>query len=152
MYRPYDYRFRPKILSFFYRDAKTFAGFVNIDGETFDNINNIVKNFLSFVERPLSPSIAEQYKDDLYYRAMAYVYGLNRQQRLKTYDEKILFLILAVDPDLNILEIYESECRADRIKEEAYKTLGFFNEDFLKAARAYQKKYLPNKDFGSWQY
>lgn len=43
---------------------------------------------------------------ELYYRTLAYLTSINIHATYKTFDERLVFLILTIDPDLNIAKLY----------------------------------------------
>ena len=69
---------------------------------------------------------------------------------LNSAEEKLVFLISAVDPELNLYSIFEEECRVDNIKERALNELGFYNLNIYKLEKLYHQRFLPNKEISPW--
>lgn len=62
---------------------------------------------------------------------------------LNTLEEKIIFLILAIDAKLLMLEIYENECKWDNIERLSKEELGFFDKSMIKLEKLYHKQFVP---------
>lgn len=59
--------------------------------------------------------------------------------------EKVMFAILALDKELQMLQIYEEENKWYDIAMRSYKELGFFNREFVFTERKFHDKLMPEK-------
>lgn len=63
---------------------------------------------------------------------------------------RAIFFIQVIDPDLNILKIYNEECHISKVQERMLQEFGFYNEDIIKFEQAYQRKFFPGMRFDEW--
>ena len=104
--------------------------------------------------------------DDISKKALLFRYATNDESRLTTclydiiyqpnlldlnsIDERIVFLIAAIDPELKLLTIYEEECRTEFIKKRALEEVGFYDKSLIDFERKYKDRFMPDKKLSSW--
>ena len=114
--------------------------------ESFDNISS---NILERIKL-LKEKWCIEAKDPKDLNSLAYNILNNREIRLYTPEEQILFFILVADPDLRLLTIYEEESKRDRINERALKEVGFVSNGLIKSEQLYHDKFEPEKQVSAW--
>ena len=89
--------------------------YTSIRGRFFDrkkdsnNFKNITKEQIEQIKKDVlqrKEIYGDISKSELYYRTLAYLTSINIHTKYKTYDERLLFLIYTMDPDLKIAQIY----------------------------------------------
>lgn len=70
--------------------------------------------------------------------------------KLNSVEEKVIFFISALDPELEALSIYEEESRISSLKKRINEVLGFYYDNLFKLEQLYSKKFIPEKDSYSW--
>lgn len=121
------------------RAAKVVRSFDNISFERYKEINDLVTYWGSETNALGNAKLAS--------------YTLTQQNnilKLKTVKEQILFFIMAVDPELKMLTIYEEESRMPEVKRRILEEFGFDNEDMLRLERLYHDRFCPEKKISTW--
>ena len=113
--------------------------FDDITLERFDNINKLASLFI------YSTNEESRYTTCLY----NIIYQPNLLN-LNNLNEKIVFLISCVDPELNLLTIYEEECKNETIKNRCIKELGFYHKDLIRFENMYKNRFMPDKKISDW--
>lgn len=78
----------------------------------------------------------------------------------KTIKERIAFFITILDPDLNVLRIYEEESKIDKAQERIIEEFDFYhnellnnellNSELLRLEKIYHKRFCPDKKVSIW--
>lgn len=71
---------------------------------------------------------------------------------IKNIYEQLIFFVLTVDPEMNMLKIYEEESKIDDIKGRAIEEFGFYNEYFISLELLYKKRFFPDKKLSEWTF
>lgn len=58
-----------------------------------------------------------------------------------TLEEKVVYLIRGIDPELTILQSYFENCKWHPIKQQALETFGFFSKEFIMLEKQYNEYY-----------
>ena len=74
----------------------------------------------------------------------------NEILKLKNTEEKIAFFILTIDPELELLTIFEEESRTRNVIARSKEELGFYNEALIKIEKMYQARFMPDKKLSIW--
>lgn len=75
----------------------------------------------------------------------------NNLLKLYSVEEQLLFFILAVDPELDYLNIYDDECMWDKIEERIREEKEYFNKDLIFVEKDYCEAFgLENKRKNLW--
>lgn len=142
----YEYQFYKKFLV-----QKKFIQEVNIDYSKklfdaiiyFKNFNSITKDEFNEVKEKALKYIQNN-KDINYTTVIYHLLYQNDILKLKDYKQQFLFLILVIDPELKLLEIYEEECTWKNIEERAKSELNFFDENIIKLEKKFKEKFFNN--------
>jgi hypothetical protein len=81
------------------------------------------------------------------------VYSINNQKELlglNTLAEQYAFFILVVDPNLDMLRIYEEESMIPNVEERIIEEFGYFNKAMLSLEKKYHERFCPNKKLSIW--
>ena len=113
--------------------------FDDITLERFDDINKLASLFI------YSTNEESRYTTCLY----NIIYQPNLLN-LNNLNEKIVFLISCVDPELNLLTIYEEECKNETIKNRCIEELGFYHKDLIRFENMYKNRFMPDKKISDW--
>lgn len=123
-----------------------------------DNSNyiNLVSSFINSFDNISDERFTELYflsslwkNNNIESQYTTCIYNILHQSNLlglKSAEERIIFFIDSVDPDLNLLDIYEQECKIDRIKERSLKELGFYNYSLIKLEKLYKNNFYKNQE------
>lgn len=74
----------------------------------------------------------------------------NNLLQLSNLKEQVLFFIMAVDPTLRMLTIYEEESRIPEVKRRITEEFGFMSDDLLRIERLYHSTFCPDKKISAW--
>lgn len=133
-----------------YSKDNFFNNFANISEERLNEINNIVEQFTKiYIDQKDKPF-------DIYLKALRYIAN-DKELNFKriNYDERILILILVVDPDLNIFKEFLNAYSASNRKESFLpqriitQKFGFFEPYLIKYENSYFRNFLPKPDLVS---
>lgn len=69
---------------------------------------------------------------------------------LNNLSEKLAFLILAGDPELKCLKIYEEESKISEIERRCNEELNYYNELLIKLEKLFHEKFCPEKELSPW--
>ena len=81
------------------------------------------------------------------------LYNLIYQYKLlgiNSLEEKLLFFVCAVDPELKLLSIYEEESKTNIMKLRSLDEVGFYNPNLIKIEKTINKKFMPQKIVSEW--
>lgn len=135
----------------FYSNAKGFSQFEFINADIVEKIKNKVMELLP--ER-----LYPKNSDKRYLQALKYLTDPKTKKVCDSFDEQILFLILAIDPDLTIYSYFlnngyslrESEeirrSKANALVDFIMTRVGYFDPEFIKFEEVFFLKYLKNGD------
>lgn len=119
--------------------SKCIYTFDRITDEQFENIKNIVGIWQSLTED-------ENDSKTCAYNTMMQTSLLG----LKNIHEQLVFFITAIDPELEMLQIFEEESRMPITIERAIERFGFYNEELIKLEKKYLKRFYPDKKVSIW--
>lgn len=98
-----------------------------------DKVNEKVQEYISTV-------------DNYDYKSVSYhLINQNKLIGLESIEEDLLFFLLAIDPELKVLQIYENSCNLKEIKPKIKQEFCFFNLDFIRLEKRYHDIYEPEK-------
>ncbi|MCM1052520.1 MAG: hypothetical protein NC483_00870 [Ruminococcus sp.] len=139
----------------FYSDHKDFKSFENLNNKTTNKIQTTIKILFPETEFPKNSS-------KRYYAVMKYLISTKGDKEFPTYDEKIVFLIEAIDHELSVYyyllhngyspsdeEPLKSK-RAQDLINFIKKTIGVFDSNFLRYEELYFRKFLKVSDIISY--
>ena len=121
---------------------------LNMNLKKFQNFENITderrQEIIDFKNKKYPRIIQIVNPNDLYFYLLFFLNNnnnrLNKDFPLNT-DEKIIFLIECIDPDLEILQIYEWECNINAIKSKIFNKFGFFDINLINFEKRYSEKF-----------
>lgn len=137
--KDYYFKFINKLLTNVTIDSTNYITLLASSIKNFDEIDN--EKFEDIRKK----SLLFSYGIDDNNRYTTCIYDIIHQSKLlnlNTLQEKLVFFISTVDPELKFLEIYEEECKAEIIKYRAFIELGFGNNTILKLEKLYKQKFL----------
>ena len=125
----------PFLLSF----MNQIHSFDRISAERYECLNEKVQMWLSLVS------------DSKDANSLAYnIIKQNHLLKLRNAEECLVFFIVAIDPELKALRIYEEESKREKMEERMIAELGFFDMNLVKAEIAYHKKFTPEMKVSEW--
>ena len=65
--------------------------------------------------------------------------------------EKIILLILCIDPNLKLLQIYQDECTINKLKERCLNEYGFYCKDLFRLEELYRERFCNSLTIDKWQ-
>lgn len=119
--------------------VSSFKSFDNVSIERFESISKMA-DMWNFVVSPDK-------------RFATCTYNLIHQAKLlglKSLEERIIFFIAAVDPDLKLLSIYSDENRTDVMRRRSLDEVGIYNPRLIKIEEQLKEKFMPNKKVSEW--
>lgn len=119
--------------------ASAYKSFDNISQDRFEVISKIA-DVWNYVVNPESKYTTCSY--NLIHQSK--LLGLN------SLEDRIVFFICAVDPELKLLSIYEDENRTNIMKYRSLLELGFYNPRFIQIEKDFRNKYMPDKKVSEW--
>ena len=63
---------------------------------------------------------------------------------------QLIFLILASDPNLDALKIYEEESRMPNVEKRIKEEFGYYNPELLTLEKKFHKRFCPDKELSFW--
>lgn len=81
------------------------------------------------------------------------IYSIQNQKELiglKTPEEQLAFFILVVDPNLDILKIYEEESMTPPTKERILEEFGYYSKALINFEKLYHSRFCPSKMLTPW--
>ena len=111
--------------------SSSIKDFDDIDDERIEEIKKIALLFTYITDN-----------NDRYTTCIYDIIHQSKLLNLNTLQEKLVFFISTVDPELKFLEIYEEECKAEIIKYRAFIELGFGNNTILKLEKLYKQRFI----------
>lgn len=157
---PYILKYEERFFNKFHKDETLVKGVKN----------NRVKKLLAYapIVTSLDKVSEERYKelvslahnweeqnnyDDYNTRLSTIVYNILSQPKvlgLKTMVEQFILFILIIDPNLEMLRIYEEESMIPVIKKQIQERFGFFNQHLINIERQYHQRFCPELEVSSW--
>ena len=114
----------------------------NFDEITYERFKQIQEQVGLYKE---IPNISLTYQTCIYnILYQANILDLNSMQ------EKLIFFINVLDPELKLLQIYSEESTYNNIKQRAIYELGFYFNCLIKIELLYYKRFCPNKKISNW--
>lgn len=113
----------------------------------FESISdNSYKKIIEKAEYYISLSESSNNANDLAYNLVT----LNPLLHFRSIEEVFALFIAIIDPDLNLLKIYEEESIINKIKQRAQEEIGFFDAELIRLEKAYHNRFTPNKKLSIW--
>ena len=87
------------------------------------------------------------------YKTKIATYSIQNQKELiglTTPEEQLVFFILVVDPNLDILKIYEEESMTETIKERILEQFGYYSNALINFEKLYHSRFCPTKMLSPW--
>ncbi len=144
---PYMKQFIPRLITNVNKDySKKFTILAplvnNFDDITNERFEQIQSQAILYKE---IPNINHNFQTCIYnILYQAHVLELTNMQ------EKLIFFINVMDPELILLKIYYEESTNNNIKKRATKELGFFYPCLIKTELLYYNRFQPNKKISEW--
>ena len=69
---------------------------------------------------------------------------------LNTFAEQLAFYILVVDPNLDMLRIYEEESMIPNVEERIIEEFGYYNAELIKIEKKFHQRFCPSKKLSVW--
>ena len=118
---------------------KYIKGFNSTSDERYQALNEKAQMWLSKVSNPKDAN------------SLAYnIFKQNHLLNLRNIAESLTFFILAFDPELQALRIYEEESTMPKMEERSIAELGFYNPNLIKAERMYHTRFTPEMVVSDW--
>ena len=121
----------------FYQSNNLFSKFENLTEEAIAETQNFLNLWINSPTFTQSISLREKYIKTIFY--------LNRMI-LAPFDEKVYFLINAIDPDLQILATYKQSKESKELKKNLYEQFGFISRSLLIYENVYYNKFLRDEN------
>lgn len=108
---------------------------------------------LNFFIKQKANDLSEQYNKDImgedyFYKLVHYIFKTNRRWNNNLSSEvKLSILLLTVDPEFKIYEIYEDNCNIKDMKNAMIENFGFFEENLIKLENIYLKRFPNSTDY-----
>lgn len=115
------------------------VSFDRITDERYQELVSIAETWLSLVP--------EQYKTKIA------TYSATNQKKLiglKSLAEQLAFYILVVDPNLDMLRIYDEESMMPNVEERIIEAFGYYNKELLTLERKFHERFCPDKKLSIW--
>lgn len=117
------------------RNLRNFKGFNEVD---IDKCNSYVEKFNEEIEKT---------DDDSYYLFLLTRLNYYISKRNFSLAESIYILVNYIDPELDIIKIYETYCKKNEIVDEIEKEFGFYDQIIVKIEKVYISKYKNSDDY-----
>lgn len=119
--------------------AKLLKSFDNVSDERFEELKEIAQGWLSIVtEKPNSKT------------ALFSVLNQKNLLGIKTVTEQLALYILLVDPELDMLSIFEEESKMQTVEDRITEEFGYFNKEMLILEKKFHKRFCPEKELSIW--
>ena len=123
----------------FIKRSKLLKDFNSISDERYERLTDLAQIWLSVVPDKFNSKVA--------------TYSVTNQKKLlglNNLAEQLTLFILLVDPNLNMLKIYEEECMIKNTERRTIEQFGYFNMDLIALERKYHDRFCPNKQVSIW--
>ena len=123
----------------FIKRSKLLKDFNSISDERYERLTDLAQIWLSVVPDKFNSKVA--------------TYSVTNQKKLlglNNLAEQLTLFILLVDPNLNMLKIYEEECMIKNTERRTIEEFGYFNMDLIALERKYHDRFCPNKQVSIW--
>lgn len=110
------------------------------------NFDNITEEKIEFLKQK-SFELSERFNKeklgyDYIYRLISYLFVSKVEwKRYLSSNEKVILLILTIDPTFKMYKIYESECKIENIKERIIEEFGSYIYEIMIIEKKYIKKF-----------
>lgn len=110
------------------------------------NFDNITEEKIEFLKQK-SFELSERFNKeklgyDYIYRLISYLFVSKVEwKRYLSSNEKVILLILTIDPTFKMYSIYESECKIENIKERIIEEFGSYIYEIMIIEKKYIKKF-----------
>ena len=87
------------------------------------------------------------------YKTKIATYSVQNQKELiglKSPEEQLVFFILVVDPNLDMLKIYEEESMIGPTKERILEQFGYYSKALISFEKLYHRRFCPTKILSPW--
>lgn len=87
------------------------------------------------------------------YKTKIATYSVTNQKKLiglNSLAEQLAFFILVVDPNLDMLKIYEEESMIPKMEKRIIEEFGFYHPSLLSLEEKYHSRFCPNKKISIW--
>lgn len=138
--RYYDVRWVSEYPKYFYERYHFFQKFQTITEKNISEIENHLQIWIASETYQSCQNIKQKYLKTLFY--------LN-EYLMAPFDEKVYFLIQAVDPNVEILQTYEISNTKKEAKENLFQRFGFADLHLARMEQAYAEKFLQP---GEWRF
>lgn len=121
-----------------FANSSKVSSFDSVSQDKFDEINESVKNWVANFD-PKNTNLLS-------------FHLCNQSELLKvsSLEEKLVFFILANDPDLDILRIYEEESMVPKAKNRCVLEKGYYIPDIIRIEKLFHQKFCPDKVVSVW--
>lgn len=123
----------------FIKRSKLLKDFNSISDERYERLTDLAQIWLSVAPDKFNSKVA--------------TYSVTNQKKLlglNNLAEQLTLFILLVDPNLNMLKIYEEECMIKNTERRTIEEFGYFNMDLIALERKYHDRFCPNKQVSIW--
>lgn len=123
----------------FIKRSKLLKDFNSISDERYERLTDLAQIWLSVAPDKFNSKVA--------------TYSVTNQKKLlglNNLAEQLTLFILLVDPNLNMLKIYEEECMIKNTERRTIEEFGYFNMDLISLERKYHDRFCPNKQVSIW--
>jgi len=114
--------------------AKELISFNNINDTQYQLLVNKVKFWNTFKNNLTN----KDYSQNIFYSKLSI-------------HEKIILLILCIDPNLKLLQIYQDECTINKLKERCLNEYGFYCKDLFRLEELYRERFCNSLTIDKWQ-
>lgn len=119
--------------------SKMLSSFNSISDKRYNDLINIAQVWLSHVPDKYKIKIA--------------IHSITKQRNLlglNTLAEQLAFFILVVDPELDMLRIYEEESMIPKTETRIIEEFGYYHPSLISLEQKYHERFCPNKKVSIW--
>ena len=123
----------------FIKHSKLLKDFNSISDERYKRLTDIAQIWLSVAPDKFNSKVA--------------TYSVTNQKKLlglNNLAEQLTLFILLVDPNLDMLRIYEEESMMQNVERRIIDQFGFFDKELLNLERKFHDRFCPNKEISAW--
>lgn len=119
--------------------AKALTDFNSITDERYKELVGVAHGWLSMAPDKYNSSVA--------------AYSVTNQKKLlglKSLAEQLTLFILIVDPELDMLRIYEEESMIPNVERRVIEEFGYYNPELLTLEKKFHSRFCPDKKVSIW--
>ena len=128
-------------------DNSSYLSLISSTPSSFDDVSTERFDQISKLALLWNASVNEEHKYTTCLYNLIYQYKL---LGINSLEEKLLFFVCAVDPELKLLSIYDEESKTNIMILRSLDEVGFYNPNLIKIEKTINKKFMPQKIVSEW--